>query len=180
MSGAATGLTAAPGAGQREVAVLSRQLDDLATVLLRVPPAVYSARPLPVSGSVGEHVRHILDHVSALVVARTHAVLTYDSRERGTAVEIDSGVALRTILRLKAALADADDAQLDQPLAVASLLTRGGAPVSAWSTLRRELTFVCNHTVHHQALIAVLLSMMGVAVPEAFGLAPSTPRQARS
>ena len=47
------------------------------------------------------------------------------------------------------------------------------------STLRRELAFVISHTVHHQALIAMLLAVAGLQVPESFGLAPSTPRLAR-
>jgi uncharacterized damage-inducible protein DinB len=81
---------------------------------------------------------------------------------------------------LKAVLADAHDEELDAPVAVVSMLTRGKTAVSAWSTLRRELAFVVSHTVHHQALIAVLLSLVGVPVPDAFGLAPSTPRAAGS
>jgi uncharacterized damage-inducible protein DinB len=44
------------------------------------------------------------------------------------------------------------------------------------TTRRRELAFVISHTVHHQALIAVLVALAGGEIPEAFGLAPTTPR----
>jgi uncharacterized damage-inducible protein DinB len=46
------------------------------------------------------------------------------------------------------------------------------------SSLGRELAFVLNHTVHHQALLAVLLAVQGRRVPVGFGYAPSTPRPA--
>jgi uncharacterized damage-inducible protein DinB len=42
------------------------------------------------------------------------------------------------------------------------------------------MLFVISHTIHHQALVAVLLSATGRGVPDAFGLAPSTPLSARS
>jgi hypothetical protein len=34
-----------------------------------------------------------------------------------------------------------------------------------------------SHTIHHQAIIGVLLAMHDVAVPERFGHSPSTPRR---
>jgi uncharacterized damage-inducible protein DinB len=170
-----------PGTGDVTHAALTRLLDDLASVLVHVSRSAYIARPLPgVSGSIGEHVRHILDHIAAFAATPPHGVVSYDRRERGTAVESDSGVALRAILRLKALLAVADHRRLDLPVTVSSVLVHGQPPVSAWSTLRRELAFVVSHTVHHQALIAVLLSLAGDDVPADFGLAPSTPRAARS
>ena len=166
---------------ERADRAITRLLDDLAAVLLQLPPAVYTVKPLEtVSGSIGEHVRHVLDHVAAFATARPYGSLTYDTRERGTLVERDLGAALRTILRLKAMLANLTDEDLSAPVTVSSMLTRDQAPVSARSTLRRELAFVVNHTIHHQALIAVLLSVIGIDTPDAFGLAPSTPRIAQS
>ena len=158
---------------------LIRLLDELGAVLLQVAPDTYTARPLPdVSGSVGEHVRHILDHVTAFVSAQPSSVLTYDRRDRGTPVETDPAAALRVILRLISALSDAHT-NLEMPVVVDSVLTRGAGPLTTWSTLGRELAFVVNHTIHHQALIAVLLSMDGAPLSEAFGYAPTTPRSVR-
>jgi len=57
-------------------------------------------------------------------------------------------------------------------------VTPAGEVVTGWSTLGRELAFVNSHTIHHQALIAVLLELSGVQVPDHLGLAPSTPRRA--
>jgi len=160
---------------------LGRLLDDLTTVLLQLSSDVYVTKPLPhVSGSIGEHVRHILDHVAAFATARPHGTFSYDHRERGTSVERDLGAALRTIVRLKSMLGTITDDDLSTPVTVASILGRGEPSSHARSTLRRELAFVVSHTIHHQALIAVLLAMVGVDSPDAFGLAPPTPRFAQS
>lgn len=169
------------GAGAGATHALSRLLDDLAVLLLTVSGETYVARPLPgVSGSVGEHVRHILDHVAALVGLGAGAVLTYDHRERGTSVESDPGMALRAILRLKAAIADRLSMEPDTPVAVIARVSPAGDPVAAWSSVARELAFVISHTIHHQALIAALLAIQGHGVPDRFGYAPSTPRAAAS
>ena len=57
------------------------------------------------------------------------------------------------------------------------MVSADGSSVSGWSTLARELAFVVSHTIHHQAIIGVLLAMHDVAVPERFGHSPSTPRR---
>lgn len=158
------------------VAALIGLLDALADVILRLPQDVYIARvDPPVSGSIGAHVRHTLDHIAAFASGEA-GVLCYDHRERGTAVEGDPSAALRQILRLKAALSRQLGRSADEPLMVRSLVAADGREVTAWSSFGRELAFVVSHTVHHQALIALLLAWHGEAVPARFGLAPSTPR----
>lgn len=157
------------------LASLDRLLDDLAGVLITVPPDVYRARIAPaVSGTIGEHVRHALDHVAAL--AGSDGVhLSYDGRVRGTRVESDPHAALLDILRLKSAFGSWRQRSLDDPILVGSIMARADDAVASWSSIGRELAFVVNHTIHHQALIAMLLAWQGESVPERFGLAPSTP-----
>jgi uncharacterized damage-inducible protein DinB len=104
--------------------------------------------------------------------------LSYDRRERGTAVERDPAEALRLIMRLKSAVDRWGERDMDEPIAVASALT-GGTSVTGWSTLGRELAFVNSHTIHHEAMIAVLLSLAGLEVPDRLGLAPATPTRHR-
>jgi hypothetical protein len=65
----------------------------------------------------------------------------------------------------------------DEPVLVSAMLT-GGETVTGWSTLGRELAFVASHTIHHQALIAMLLGVQDVDAPDRLGYAPSTPRHA--
>lgn len=158
---------------------ISRQLEEIAAIVMSTDEATYTARPIAeLSGSIGEHVRHCLDHISALVGAVPSRPLSYDRRERGTAVERDPAEALRLIMRLKSAVARWGERSMDEPICVASMLTASGESVTGWSTLGRELAFVNSHTIHHQALIAVLFALAGVPVPDRLGLAPSTPRRA--
>ena len=161
------------------VAALERALEELAAVVATLSPEVYCTRLFPsASGSIGEHVRHCLDHVSALVSADPSCCLSYDRRDRGTPVETDAAHALRCIqlLRIKVAVGRWS-ARLDEPICVASTVASGGVVVTSMSTLARELAFVMNHTIHHQAMIGLLASLHGCAVPDGFGYAPSTPRQ---
>jgi uncharacterized damage-inducible protein DinB len=153
-------------------------LDDLGALIARLPAAVYRA-PFEgrVSGTIGEHVRHCLDHVSALVTSAPSAVLSYDHRRRGTSVEADPNAALQQILHLKAALDRWPARSLDDPVRVRSMIAADGQAVTGWSTLGRELAFVVSHTIHHHATIGVLLMLHGLAVPDRFGHSPSTPRR---
>jgi uncharacterized damage-inducible protein DinB len=160
------------------VSALRGRLDELMRLILALPKEAYCARTSRVSGSIGEHVRHVLDHISGLVVTCPSAVLTYDQRTRGTAVETEPSAAVREIMRLDAALERWGDRSLDEPIAVAAVMTTDGQSVTGWSTLARELAFVMSHTIHHQAIVALLMELQGSDVPdERFGYAPSTPRR---
>lgn len=157
---------------------LWRLLDELDSLLSGVPADVYQARfAADVSGSIGEHVRHCLDHVSALLAADPSKMLSYDRRHRGTAAESDPTEAVRQILLLKRAIESWPTRSLDDPIRVSSVVSPAGDAVSGWSTLARELAFVVSHTIHHQAIIGVLVAIQGHAVPERFGHSPSTPRR---
>ena len=158
------------------VTALRERLEDLMTLVLTLPANAYRARSSRVSGSVGEHVRHMLDHISALVSAIPSSVLSYDHRTRGTALETEPSVAVREMMRLDAALERWSERSLDEPVTVVAMMSADGQAVTGWSTLARELAFVVSHTVHHQAIVALLLEQLGLESPgERFGYAPSTP-----
>jgi uncharacterized damage-inducible protein DinB len=157
---------------------LWRLLDELESLLTEVESNVYCARfATEVSGSIGEHVRHCLDHISALLAADPSTMLSYDRRQRGTTVETDAAEAVRQILRLKRGIEAWSTRSLDETIRVSSMISPSGAVVTGWSTLARELAFVVSHTIHHQAIIGVLLAIHGTAVPDRFGHSPSTPRR---
>jgi uncharacterized damage-inducible protein DinB len=161
------------------VAALRERLDELMRLVVTLPTDVYRARTAHASGAIGEHVRHVLDHLSALIAASPTAVLSYDHRTRGTSVESDPSAAVREMMRLDLALERWTDRSLDEPIAVAAVLDADGQSVTGWSTLARELAFVMNHTIHHQAIIALLLEFQGQApLDDRFGYAPSTPQRA--
>jgi uncharacterized damage-inducible protein DinB len=67
------------------------------------------------------------------------------------------------------------DALLDRPLTLVAQTHADGRSVRVRTTAGRELAFVISHTIHHSALIAVLLERADEAVPVGLGLAPTTP-----
>jgi hypothetical protein len=155
---------------------LAQLLADLAGLLVRVTPQAYVARPAPgISGDVGEQVRHTLDHIAVLLSADGRETLSYDNRRRGTAIETELTLALDETLRLKALAEHQAGRSLDEPVFVTSRVSATGPDVQGWSTIGRELAFVVAHTIHHEAIIALLLAFQGIQVPPRFGYAPSTP-----
>ncbi len=150
-------------------------LEQLREVITLLPDPVYRARPAArVSGSVGEHVRHCLDHVSALTAAMGGEELSYDMRLRGTTVETDPGTAINEIERLVVRLERLSIGLLDRSLTFSSLLDPDRKALSVRTTVAREIAFVIQHTTHHCGLIALLLEWQGWRAPHGFGLAPAT------
>ena len=157
--------------------VLAALLGQLRDVIAPLPVHCYRAQPAArVSGSVGAHVRHTLDHVSALLAALDGEELRYDHRRRGTTVEIDPLTGFNEIERALYRLDHLCIGSLDQLISFSTLLDATRAPVVVRTSLARELAFVIQHTIHHCALIAMLLEWQGERVPRGFGLAPSTER----
>jgi hypothetical protein len=59
-------------------------------------------------------------------------------------------------------------------LSATVLQARQDSPHWAVTSLERELQFLLSHTVHHFALVALLLRAQGFEVSADFGVAPST------
>jgi uncharacterized damage-inducible protein DinB len=151
---------------------LLEQLRDLVELM---PKGMYIAQPAArVSGSIGEHVRHCLDHVSAFTAALSGDELSYDHRLRGTTLEIEPRTAVDEIERLFVRLARVPPTSLDRQITLTALVAAGRPPLTTRTTIGRELAFVVQHTIHHFALVAVLVEWQGGRVPHGFGLAPST------
>ncbi|MGB1272192.1 MAG: hypothetical protein ACPG5T_08965, partial [Endozoicomonas sp.] len=49
-----------------------------------------------------------------------------------------------------------------------------GESITTRSGIIRELLFLQSHSIHHMAMVAVLLNLLGQNPPETFGLANST------
>ena len=164
--------------GRAAADALARSLDELASLVEATSDEDFVAQPPGgVSGSIGAHVRHCLDHVDAVLEAAPGGMMTYDHRRRRTALEGCRHLAAAA-LRIAVARLDAVRDRADVPIVLVSQVDRAGAQVRVASSLGRELVFALQHTIHHQAVVAVLLADRGVRVPPTFGYAPSTPRPA--
>ena len=150
-------------------------LRELAGVLEETTDEQYRRKPVGVvSASIGGHVRHSLDHIEAVLDGIDAGFIDYDSRARGTAVESNRQAALDAIDRLKLELLGMPAIPDRLPLRLKVLLTSDGPGMEVASSLGREMAFALSHTVHHNALIAVIAKTLGIPLPERFGYAPST------
>jgi uncharacterized damage-inducible protein DinB len=157
-------------------AALTRSLMAIVELLERTGDETYLWKPPGgVSGSIGAHVRHVLDHVDVLTERPRPQVLSYDYRVRNTRIEQSRLAGIAALQLAAARLDDLTDGPVDQVLTLEAMLEHGQAPVAVTTSLARELVFALQHTIHHQAIIAVLLQQVGVRTPARFGYAPATP-----
>jgi len=133
----------------------------------KLPGAFHSA--------VGEHYRHCLDHFECLLRGLNTGAIDYDNRDRNPRTETDRAFAILETRRLQKACESIPISFLDCPIKVRSKVNYelDLAPLIT-STAGRELMYAVAHAIHHYALIAVMCGMLGVRVPQGFGVAPST------
>jgi hypothetical protein len=72
-------------------------------------------------------------------------------------------------------IAGLDDRLLGRSLTLRAQVGEGRQAVRVPTSIGRELAFVISHTIHHGALIAVLLERAGLEAPPRLGMAPTTP-----
>ncbi len=156
-----------------------RLLEQGAELLARLPGELYArAEPAVASSGIGSHVRHVIDYYRRFLDGVARGRLDYDRREREARIESDleHGCAQlhATVQALRALPEAAGPAALEVKMDAMDTETCA-APWST-SSVERELQFVMSHTVHHFALIAVILRLNGHEPTEGFGVAPSTLR----
>ena len=152
-------------------------LEQCAEVLEQVPVEVYAAPDARCLGScVGGHVRHCLEHYASFIDGLDAGRIDYERRARDCRLQADRNAARQALRQTASALARGlTFAALDRPVQVVAEGETSDGDVTA-STVGRELAFLLSHTIHHCALIAVMLRLRGIDTPAGFGLAPSTIR----
>lgn len=167
--------TAAPATVPVTVGPLTALLTQLADLVATLDEAAYNARPDATRcGAIGGHVRHTLDHVVAWLHGVHGESINYDDRQRGTDVETNPRTAETLIARCIQQLGTVAPDRLPRTVAVFTSMTSDGTMVRLPSTHARELAFVFSHTVHHNAIIGTIARALGLALPDHFGMAPST------
>ncbi|CAH0474001.1 unnamed protein product [Peronospora belbahrii] len=145
--------------------------------------AVYTFYSPLVEGSVGQHTRHSLDHISkplemlsATKEEGSACLVHYDVRDRSTRVEKDRHAAIEQIEHLEKLVCIVPQSNLARPVYASFMLSADGDEIDFKSTFSRELAFAVHHFIHHNALSKVLLRQHfpETSLPEGFGMAPST------
>jgi hypothetical protein len=170
--------------GEQFAQAIAAALLDLEHALAAISPRTYQSTLLDpaFASTVGKHVRHTIDHVWALRAASEGACACYESRSRGTAVETDLPCAISDLREARAFLDGLRRSNFAAPIAIELALFRNSPPAAMASTLERELAFVHGHTIHHMAIIRMLIAQSDEAssLPSTFGYAPGTPIDASS
>jgi uncharacterized damage-inducible protein DinB len=146
--------------GQRLVA----RLDD---------DAFCAPQPALSRSSVGAHLRHVMEHFTSLLDGTPAGLVDYDLRARDALLENDRSAAIAALHSIEQALAQ-DSMRRDCDLLVLVDSGERGMRTRSRSSLQRELQFCIAHTVHHYAIVALLLRARGIEVESGFGVAPST------
>lgn len=148
------------------------------------------ARPCPlVQASIGQHIRHSMDHLERAVMAAATLdvkVLNYDKRERGGLDEHDWDEAKARIERVDQALQDLVSSASHIPMMLdhqveAIFMLSGDSELEYClpSTIAREMGFAAHHAIHHLAMLRIIATksigqLNAAELPEDFGRAPST------
>ncbi|MEM6491691.1 MAG: hypothetical protein AAF684_07325, partial [Pseudomonadota bacterium] len=156
-----TAVAAACGPGQ----ILLRQIDG----------ATYRSAK-SAGGSIGGHVRHLVNFFECLVKQGPTGRIDYDLRERRPEVETDPLAADQALSAIVAAF---ERGVLDaMPPVVEMRESLPGLDDRPWtaSSPARETAFCVSHCVHHLALVRAAAETAGWTAPEGFGVAASTLR----
>jgi uncharacterized damage-inducible protein DinB len=156
---------------ERNIAILAQGRDLLARL---TDDEYVAAAPSGLRGGVGPHFRHVLDHYELFLAGCAGQVVDYDVRKRETSVERDRGAALAKLGEVVGGLLVL--AEVDAARALLVKVDSGEADerFEGASSIGRELQFLVSHTVHHYAVIAVMLRARGIDPGRDFGVAPST------
>ena len=174
MAGTGTAvMTTADGAAVAMAAAST--LAQCAALLCEVGRETYVRASVALGGgTIGQHVRHSLDHFAAALTGRVSGLIVYDLRDRGTSIETDPAAAVGLIDRLVGQLHELTASELAEAVKVQVMLSGDGRQATLASTLERELWFASHHAIHHHAMIGAIAREFGVATAPDFGKAPST------
>lgn len=154
-------------------------LDQAERLLIQVLDQDYGCAVESFYGStLGQHMRHCLDHYRALLAGLPEAKVDYDHRARVHEIEASTEFAISEVqavrLKLEALLSSETPAKL-----LVKMDCGGDCECDDdWqpSTLGRELQFLVSHTIHHFAMIGGMCGCLGIKMESGFGMAPSTLR----
>ena len=150
-------------------------LEGCAAFLAGLGADKYSrACPRMFDSTIGQHVRHSIDHFAAVVASLDGAVVDYDHRERQTPIERDRAHAIAAIEELLRRFSSLTSDTLGASVRVRIMVSAEGEEAELRSTFGRELAFATHHATHHFAMIASIAAEFGVEIPSGFGKAPST------
>ncbi len=126
-------------------------------------------------GSIGVHVRHVIEFYECLLKGFESGCVDYDSRQRNTLIENERNYSIQAI---GAIISQIHRIPSDRELHISINLSKSGNPMVLPTCFYRELAYNIEHAIHHMALIriGVEAAYPQVKIREEFGIACSTLR----
>ena len=156
----------------------ARYIDQAAKLIHSITDSQFADNaPSNLGSSIGAHLRHCIDHYDNFLAGVPSGSIDYDARERHRDIETDRSVAVAKLNQITTGLKAISELE-DKSVRVKMDCGNNESEDAWWtdSSVRRELQFLISHTVHHYAIIKMVLIASGCEVHEEFGIAPSTLR----
>lgn len=148
-------------------------LEQALTLLDGLDDAQY-ASPRGNWSPVGAQLRHVIEHYQSLLSGLPGRSVDYDARARDATIEASRHRAGAVVRELIAALDGIKALPETTPLRINMTCSPEASATWSGSTLGRELQFLVSHSIHHFALIKLLIAPDGTPLDGDFGIAPST------
>ena len=153
-------------------------LSELTNLLGLLPDSIYQRQSLANTGekvsSIGAHCRHIIEFYQGFLKGTHTGNIDYDNRARNAELEVNRRLAIQEIERVQQQLTGLVEHHSPERQLCLKAQVDFESPVMTETNLVRELVFLQTHSVHHQAMIALLMHCFEQSVPKEFGYATST------
>lgn len=149
-----------------------KQLNNLQAILLQIKKEDYNLELAILKGaSIGKHTRHIIEFYQSLLFDNQCEVINYDKRNRSLILEENAHFALQALVEISKAIESTAE---DRPLRLVT--DSNGTAIEMMTSLFRELYYNEEHTVHHLAIIGLIIPthFAYINTDENFGYASST------
>jgi hypothetical protein len=152
--------------------ISKKQLLELKEILNQISDSDYP-KPLTIleNGTLGKHVRHILEFYQCLLFTNSENIICYDDRKRNLLLEDNVRYATDYIDEI------IDRIELIELNSLLSLKSKyEDAEILIETSLYRELIYNVEHTVHHLATIRIAISseLKYINLSNTFGYSEST------
>ena len=137
-----------------------------------------------VGASIGQHVRHSMDHMelaARMATSKEDFELHYDLRTRGGDDEKDMEVAEQRVQSVCSLLREMEtllDEDVQRPVEACFMLSADPTEYHLTSTIEREMGFAAHHAIHHMAMVKIIathsVGLKSHDLSPDFGRAPST------
>lgn len=149
---------------EQGVQLLQAMDDDVYT---HTNPPIYKS-------GIGDHYRHCVEHYISFLDGIDGRTIDYDARKRDKRISTDRLYAIEITVQLIEKLRGLDCEGASLKVKMDCRLDEEEGAVWTDSTPERDLQYLQAHTIHHYALIAMILRLQGQEPDKGFGVAPST------